>query len=138
MINHPSRSNPVLTIARFHVGRAHTIARRDMSDILSSCAFAGVVNLGNGWGGSHPDNSISGNAEIWADACRGITVISVLAPRDRTRYGSNPGDVRFDEPGSMHPELRVTLMFVSAHAGHHLDQLRKHAKRVLLVDGDLP
>lgn len=138
MINHPSRSNPVLTIARLHVGYAHTITRRDMRNILNSCAFDGVVNLGNGWGGSRSDKSNLENAEIWADACRGIIVISVLAPRDRPRYGSNLGDIRFDEPDSMHPGLRATLMFISAHADHDLDFLRKRAKRVLIVDGNLP
>lgn len=122
-------------IARSHVGRRHKISRVEMTAILDDLAARGLVSLDNGWGG--PD------AAGWAKMCDGIQVISVLADDDAPAAraaSSNPGSIRYDDPGSMHPLMHATLMFAPDELADHpydqIGQLRNKADRVLIVSAD--
>jgi hypothetical protein len=108
-----------------------------MRDLLDALARTGLVELDNGW---QPRRDHGDHAQAWTDACCGICVISVLSERDPVAArlaSSNPGSIRYDEPGSMHPLLRATLMFAPASLADHpydqIGQLRAKAKRVLVV-----
>ena len=128
----------ILDIVRRHVGRRHKITPREMRDILYSLEAAGL-ELANGWSGAQPGQD---HATAWVAACRDITVISVLDaadPMEPRLSSSNPGSIRYDQPGSMHPMLRATVMFVSPRCVERrdtLDYLRDRADRVLIVRDD--
>lgn len=112
------------------VGRRYRITRAEMAAILARLADDGV-HLGNDCMTSTWEDA----ARVWANACTGITVISVLA------RGCTPhGEVRYDQPGSMAPGQRAELAFVSQDVlGDECDTvgyIRQHADRVLLVRGD--
>lgn len=132
MIN---RIDPILSVVRrTAIGRRHRISRAEMRRLLQVLSDYQMIDLENGWvDAGKGDGDMT---EAWAQACRGITVISVLSDSD-FRSGSNPGSIRYDDPGSMHPMLRPTLMFASAEACERhetLEYLRDRAKRVLIVD----
>jgi len=145
MIGHPPRKiNPILTVvARSPIGRRHKIGRSEMSDLLNVLQIQRLVELDNGWGGSAGKAGAPAAelASAWADTCRGINVISVLADSESPaarNASSNPGSIRFDDPGSMHPLLRATLMFAPAALAQmpygQIARLRTLAKRVLIVE----
>jgi hypothetical protein len=47
---------------------------------------------------------------------------------------SNPGEIRFDEPGQMHPQLRACAMFVAdGQRESTVDYLRRRCGRLLTV-----
>jgi hypothetical protein len=135
MINHPNRrSNPIVALVRASVGRQHKITREQMRDLLAELESRGLVELKNGW--CQPRAGTSADyAGGWADMCRDITVISVLDATDpiepRLR-SSNPGEVRYDEPGRMHPLLKASLMFAPESLGEY-EYLRRRCRRLLVV-----
>lgn len=123
----------MLDTVRRHVGRRPRITRGEMIAILADLAGDGL-GLDNGWGG--PD------ADGWANMCRGITVVSVLEDGQAftaRAASSNPGSIRYDDPGSMHPMLRAAVMFAPADLADmpydQIGQLRRRAGRVLIVTG---
>lgn len=140
----------ILATARAMIGRRHRITRPEMRGLLCALAQEGKVEIANPWfrprdrtgRPMHHDGPFaSGYAQriAYADAieaaCHGLTVISVLAddnPVGPRLASSNPGEVRYDEPGSMHPQLRTTLMFAPAGL-RDFDYLRRHTKRLLIV-----
>lgn len=154
MINHPNRGrNPILDVVnRSPIGKRHQITRQEMADLLNVLQVQQLVDLNNGWCGiphmtvdaaGQPQPTEPPAAELaaaWAKMCRGIQVISVLADSDPVAArlaSSNPGAIRYDDPGSMHPQLRATLMFAPAEMADHpydqIGQLRRKARRVLVV-----
>lgn len=152
MINHPTRNPQSRTIAavRAVVGRRSKISRQEMAAILDRLA-AGGLELNNGWApriqGELPRSVGSlmrtdadlpaTHAEAWAGACRGITCISVFDADDASvaqNASSNGGSIRYDQPGSMHPQLYAPAMFAPEELWEQSgDYLRRHAKRVLFV-----
>lgn len=121
-----------LDIARDIVGRRHRITRDDMVAILSELAREGL-DLRNSYVAGTLAEAPGDQARAWGRMCRDITVISV-GP------GLRDGWVRYDEPGSMHPMQRAELLF-AAEALERLEfdqigQLRRHARRVLIVKGE--
>lgn len=144
MINHPRRKkSPILDVVREFVGSRHRINHNEMSAILADLANRNLVELHNNWGGSSgmpEDTPAAELARRWAGCCQGITVISVLAdddPAEPRLASSNPGSIRFDDPGSMHPLLRATVMFAPERVGEDSVQwLRARASRVLVVTGE--
>lgn len=136
MISHRGRrrsaNNPILDIVRSAIGARRKITRQEMAGILDHLALRGL-ELNNGWGG--PD------AAGWAESCAGINVISVLADEDSPvarAMSSNPGSIRYDSPGSMHPQLRATLMFAPSELADmpydQIGQLRDKCDRLLVVE----
>jgi len=140
----------ILTTVRRLIGRRHKITRAEMRDLLEALAGEGLC-LGNDcmmstwtWQpaadgmGLEADTVSPDAARIWANACRDITVISVMAS------GAIPhGQVRYDEPGRMAPLQHCQLMFVAEELGDHeydqIGQMRRKAERVLIVSGaELP
>lgn len=125
-------THAIIDTVRRAVGRRHRITRDEMRNILIALQMQGVVNLADGcWGGARPTKSVAENAAAWVDMCQGITVISVLPAT-----GRYPGEVRFDEPGSMDPTLYAALMFAPSSLcarRSSLDNLRNHSKRLLIV-----
>lgn len=77
---------------------------------------------------------LAGIKENLLSACTGITCISVDG-QGRTR----DGNVRYDSPGGMNPTQYAELLFAPAELGDYeydqIGQLRRHADRVLIVDG---
>lgn len=108
----------VLEIVRRIVGRRWRITRREAAEILRRAIDAGV----------DPRNSCvrCNDAEGWLAMVRGITVVSVLPIG-----GHADGEIRYDQPGSMHPAMMASIM-LTEHA-ESLPHLRRHARRVLLV-----
>jgi hypothetical protein len=141
----------ILGIVRARIGRRIKISRQEMADILADLTAAGV-NLCNDcmmgtvqWdyaagGAGIPVGQSPTAPLIWANACRRTTCISVMPPD-----GGAPtyhGQVRYDEPGSMHPMHRADVIFAPADLeGYDYDQigqLRRKARRVLVVRDDPP
>lgn len=128
----------ILDIVRSRIGQRHKISRREMADLLAELSSHGL-DLRNGYlgmtlAGNNYDSPQSPNAhEVWANACREITCISV-----DTR-GLRDGYVRFDAPGSMYPDQHAELLFAPAALADYeydqIGQMRRHADRVLIVDG---
>lgn len=129
-------SRRIVAEAAAVVGRRWRITRREMADILARLADLGL-DLDNGWQGRRPDGD---HAAAWTEMCCGIRVVSVIAAEDgllARRGSSNPGDIRYDDPGAMHPLLRAALMFAPATLAElpydQIGQLRRKADRVFLV-----
>jgi hypothetical protein len=62
--------------------------------------------------------------DAWANICVGLCCVSVIEGYE----------VRFDEPGSMHPQQHATVMFVPADLRpQSIEHMRRHTNRVLLV-----
>ncbi len=140
-----------LDTVRRLIGRRHKISRQEMADILTALAADGVC-LANGYvldtvtyddrgrpvldADRWPVVNVLRAARAWANMCRGICCISV----DHT--GLRDGQVRYDDPGSMHPQQHASLLFAPAHLGDmeydQIGQLREHADRVLIVRDDPP
>jgi hypothetical protein len=129
--------NAILDVVRTVAGRRPQISRAEMRLILANLSAEGLVSLGNGWGGSRPDQSSTANAAAWTETCRDITVVSVMAARQSHRArvaSSNPGTIRFDQPGSMHPQLRACVMFAAAGQREGTGEyLRRRCRRLLTV-----
>lgn len=116
------------------IGRRHKISRDEMRAILEALAADGV-SLENGYmPGTTPYHGAWQAAHAWAKACRGITCISVDS------RGLRDGQVRYDEPGRMHPMQHAELLFAPESLGRYeydqIGQLRRHAARVLVVRDD--
>ena len=143
-----------LDTVRRIVGRRRKISRREMADILTALAADGVC-LANGYvrgtvtyDGPHdtgrpvvdadgwPVVNVPRAARAWANMCCGIRCISV------DHSGLRDGQVRYDAPGSMHPQQHAEILFAPAELARHEDdqigQLRRHADRVLVVRDDPP
>ena len=133
MVNHPNRKlSPILALVRATIGRRHEITRAQMRDLLNSLEVQKLIELNNGWSRQRSDGDY---AQSWTDACRDVQVISVLSPDDPT-FGSNLGSVRHDYPGSMHPQMRATVMFAppdACSADGTWDNLRARTKWLLIV-----
>lgn len=128
-------TSTTLDIVRQHVGRRSRITRDEMAAILSALGSAGL-RLSNGY--VHETTlGVADAARTWAAMCRDITCISVMDARGGSL---RDGDVRYDEPGSMHPLQRVEVTFVPAALGRYeydqIGQMRRHAVRVLIVRED--
>jgi hypothetical protein len=139
---------PHLAIAREIAGERKRISRAEMAAIITRLEAAGLIEPDNGWAprtrGSLPRSSLDRRhgddlptdlATAWAESCRDIMLISVLPPGQGT--GSNPSALRYDQPGSLHPQMQAVLMFVSADAAERratFDYLEDHAQRVLIVE----
>lgn len=132
-----------IEIVRRIVGRRHKISAEDMIAILDALHREVGLDLRNSYVAStldlsSPYDQESGHAQsptaacAWARMCRDITCISVDA-----RGGLRDGYVRYDQPGSMNPMQRAEILFApSALEGREydqIDQLRRHADRVLVV-----
>lgn len=118
----------MLDIVRARIGERRRITAAEMAAILDDLAAVGL-HLDNGWGG--PD------AAGWAKMCKDITVISILTDTDAPEArnaSSNPGSIRYDDPGSMHPMMYASLMFAPAALEDLVGQLRRRADVVLVVD----
>jgi len=119
----------IQAITRASIGARRKITMEDMAILLRNYAAAGL-DLGN-------DCVMPGKdtPEDWAQSCRGILCISVLAD------GATPhGQVRYDDPGSMHPMHQAEIIFAPAGwlgwvgdptehltaAGHHIQTGHSH------------
>lgn len=135
-----TKQTEILAVLDRTVGDRPAITRREMADLLYMLQVEQLVELGNQWGGSDPDAPASTNAAAWTKTCRGINVVSVLADEDAPGArlaSSNPGSIRYDQPGSMHPEMFATLMFcprgcTDSEGGY--DYLRRNCERLLIVE----
>jgi hypothetical protein len=127
----------ILKAVRAVAGRRRQITRAEMRLILADLDAQGLVSLGNGWGESRPDQSSTANAAAWTETCRDLTVVSVMAARQSHPArvaSSNPGTIRFDQPGSMHPQLRACVMFAaSGQREGTVEYLRRRCRRLLTV-----
>jgi hypothetical protein len=128
----------ILATVRAVAGRRRQITRAEMRLILADLASQGLVNLGNGWGRSHPEQSAMANAAAWTETCRDLTVVSVIMAARQSHparvASSNPGQIRFDQPGSMHPQLRACVMFTAAgQRDSTVAFLRGRCRRLLTV-----
>lgn len=133
----------ILDVLRATIGRRHRITRAEMRNLLQMLSDRDLVELDNDWGGGHrrPDKD---HAAAWADMCDDINVISVLADTDAPSAratSSNPGSIRYDQPGSMHPMMQATLMFAPAGLSDSTGEfpgewLRRRTKRLLVVADD--
>lgn len=121
----------MLQVASSAIGRRRKINQAEMSACLQAMADAGL-DLGN-------DCVMDASPEKWARMCHGLTCVSVLAD------GAAPhGQVRYDDPGSMHPMHYAAVMFAPAALADDEEHdpvgyLRRHCKRLVLVnEGGLP
>jgi hypothetical protein len=157
VIAHPNRkANPIVAQVRAMIGSRNRITRPEMRGLLCALAERGLVDVVNQWFQpvdetgrkmSHdgPFASVSAQRRAYVDsieaACRDLTVISVLAETDplEARYASsNPGTIRYDQPGSMHPLLRASAMFAATSCcarQETVDYLRRRTRRLLIVEG---
>lgn len=113
----------VLGIVRGYVGRRWRITRAQAAEIVDRCIAAGV----------DPFNSCATDitASGWVARVRSITCVSIAPTGD-----SPHGEIRYDDPGSMHP-MQQSALTLTAHA-ESVPYLRRHARRVLLVDAAQP
>lgn len=123
-------SMTTLDVVRQIVGRRSTISKDEMGEILVTLANAGIVELAHEYVPDTRSDSYTASV-AWTKACRGITCISVDS------RGLRDGQVRYDEPGSMHPRQHAELCFVPADVSDNtLQYMRRHADRVLRVRQD--
>jgi len=135
----------ILATTREQIGDRGRISRAEMVAILQALADEGLdlsnpyveetcawrrVEEGWGWlpdGPAAPETA----AAVWTERCRGIDVISV-------GEGLRDGQVRYDQPGSMHPLQHAALIFAAAELedSEHdqIGQLARHADRALIVE----
>jgi hypothetical protein len=85
----------------------------------------------------HGQGASADPATAWTDLCQDITVISLLDDTDPAAArlsSSNPGEIRYDYPGSMHPLLMASVMFCcDAQSSDAVSYLRSHSRRLFLV-----
>lgn len=125
---HPQAAT-VARVVTTMIGRRRKITREEMAGILGRLAAEGL-DLAN----DCVEPGLDG-PEGWAKRCRDICTVSVLAD------GATPhGQVRYDDPGSMHPQHHAAVLFAPSglERGDHdqLGYLRRHADRVLIVQDD--
>lgn len=118
-------------IVRRIVGRRSKITKEEMGAILMG--LTEYVNLSNDYVRGTCGDSLAASI-AWTQACKDNTCVSVDS------RGLRDGQVRYDEPGSMHPLQYSEIMFVSDDirdadpgSGSTLAYLRQHADRVLVV-----
>jgi hypothetical protein len=139
----------VLDIVRTSVDRRWRITRAEMRDILAEFAAQGGSLENDGmmqtiewaWDARGAGTRIGPSPDaprVWANACTGITVVSVMP-----EHGGAPtyhGRVRYDAPGSLHPMHMADVMFapqaLEEYEYDQIGQLRRRARRVLVVSGD--
>ena len=126
-----------LDVARRIVGRRLKITQDEMAAILIGLVDAGIVNLCNDYVRHTCGDDVRAASSAWVTACRSITCISVDS------RGLRDGQVRYDEPGSMHPLQHSEIIFApdgipdaNPGSGSTLKYLRRHADRVLIVRQD--
>lgn len=113
-------------IVEIDLPKKRKITQIEMGAILKSLASIGLDMTND----CIPPGTDS--AEGWAKRCRGINCISVFA------NGTTPhGCVRFDDPGSMHPMHRCSILFAPDHLSdmeyNQIGQLRRKADRLFVV-----
>ena len=123
-----------LDVVRRVVGRKSKITKDEMGAILMGLVEARLVNLCNSYVLHTCGDDILAASIAWSKACRRITCISVDS------HGLRDGQVRYDEPGSMHPLQHSEITFApdgmpdaEPGSGSTLAYLRQHADRVLVV-----
>ncbi len=123
-----------LDVVRRIVGRKSKITKDEMGAILMGLVEARLVNLCNGYVDQTCGDDIFAASIAWTKACCGITCISVDS------RGLRDGQVRYDQPGSMHPMQHSEITFApdgmrdaEPGSGSTLAYLRRHADRVLVV-----
>jgi len=123
-----------LDVVRRIVGRRLKITQDEMAAILIGLVDAGIVNLCNDYVRHTCGDDVRAASSAWVTACRSITCISVDS------RGLRDGQVRYDEPGSMHPLQHSEIIFApdgipdaNPGSGSTLKYLRRHADRVLIV-----
>lgn len=139
----------VRDILRARIGRRSRITRQEMADLLVALWGDALPAVSTIYGryrhGAHlvghevPDlpadtpsrDVAAAQAIAWANCVRAGTVVSVL-----------PGQVRYDQTGTMHPLQQALVSFAPARfagAEHNpVAYLRRHAGRVLLVRDEEP
>lgn len=116
--------NQCLEVVRSLVGRRSSIDRAEMAQILRRLQAAGLSLVNDC---VLPERATPSG---WAEMCKGTLVISVLAD------GTTPhGQVRYDQPGTLHPLHRAAIMFAPGEMSSDPTRahLRRHARRVLFV-----
>lgn len=126
-----------LDVVRRIVGRKSKITKDEMGAILMVLVEERLVNLCNGYVRDTCGNDILAASIAWCKACHGISCISVDS------RGLRDGQVRYDQPGSMHPMQHSEITFApdgmrdaEPGSGSTLRYLRQHADRVLVVRQD--
>lgn len=76
------------------------------------------------------DDERAAMAKAWEHMCHGIICISAFDAED-----DYPGGVRYDEPGSMHPQQRASVTFAPESLGD-MTYIRAHCERLLIVLGE--
>ncbi len=125
-----------MDVVRRIVGRRSKISKDEMGAILMALKEEGL-DLRNDYVHDTMGDALAASI-AWVKACKGITCISVSL----SNY-LRDGQVRYDEPGSMHPMQHAELTFAPAGmpdaepgSGSTLSYLRRHADRVLVVRQD--
>lgn len=123
-----------LDVVRRIVGRKSKISKDEMGAILMGLVEAKLVNLCNRYVHDTCGVDSLAAAIAWTKACRSTTCVSVDS------RGLRDGQVRYDEPGSMHPLQHSEITFAphgmrdaEPGSGSTLAYLRRHADRVLVV-----
>ena len=126
-----------LDVVRRMVGRKSKITKDEMGAILVGLVETGIVNLCNGYVRDTCGDDVLAASVAWTKACHDITCISVDS------RGLRDGQVRYDQPGSMHPIQHSELTFApdgmpdaEPGSGSTVAYLRQHADRVLIVRQD--
>lgn len=116
-----------------------TITRRQMAEKLRLLFQNGSITPNEWCGEIGPDEDM---ADAWSRVCSGITLVSVLAPwpdgREARCSSSNPGDIRFDQPGTLHPMTRAELMFVPDGLGEDTLEWLADKTTALFIVQDTP
>lgn len=116
-----------------------TISRREMAARLRALFQSGSI-APNEWCGEI--GAEEDMADAWARVCNGITLVSVLAPwpegSEARCSSSNPGDIRFDQPGTLHPMTRAELMFVPDGLGEDTLEWLAEKTAALFIVKDTP
>lgn len=136
----------IIDHVRRHVGRRHRISPAEMTALVQSLVDEAGVDPRNGHYMATLDRSDAAGrrpaelppapdaAAAWTRACLQGSVISVMGPGSRDVQGD--GQIRFDQPGSMHPMQRANVTFVARSAlwDGTAEYLRARARRVLIVE----
>lgn len=119
---------------RRHIGRRHRINRDEMAMLLHALIIECRLDVQNDYmarSKGHPRHlpvPAPTVAEAWAEACRDITCVSVVADESASdKY------IRYDQPGSIDPMMHATLMFAPDGLDDY-DYLRQHCDRLLIVE----
>ena len=132
-MNHPTRrrDSALLKLAKESFGSRSTIRREEMHTFLVLLAARGADLSADGYAPA------GGTPTAWADACKGITVISLIDGDPGAPASINQGGIRYDHPGQMYAGFHVTLMFAPASLRDHpydqIGQLRRYCRRLFMV-----